>query len=216
MAKPCLNAESLSTSRSEFESTALPHMDALYNMALKMARNPSLAEDLVQEAFVRAYRFFSHYERGTNCKAWLFKILRNVFINHYRKGRGAPETIDFAAIEGHAESHVGREWPSGVSSPEAIVADLRMGENVAAALKSLTPEFRMVALLAFVEGHTYKEIASIMSCPIGTVMSRLSRARRILQEALLPHAQERGLADRIKSPAVGFAIPHNRPAYSSM
>ncbi len=216
MAKPCLNAESLSASRSEFERTALPHMDALYNMALKMTRNPPLAEDLVQEAFVRAYRFFSHYERGTNCKAWLFKILRNVFINQYRKGRAAPETIDFAAIEGHAEAHVGMEWQAGVTSPEEIVADLRMGEGVAAALRRLTPEFRMVALLAFVEGYTYKEIASIMSCPIGTVMSRLSRARRILQDALLPHARERGMIDRIKSSAAGFAIPHRSPAYSSL
>jgi RNA polymerase sigma-70 factor, ECF subfamily len=215
MAKPCLNAESPSASRLEFEETALPHLDALYNMALKMARNPSLAEDLVQEAFVRAYRFFSHYERGTNCKAWLFKILRNVFINHYRKVRGAPETVDFAAIEGYAESHLGSDGRPGVSSPEEIVADMRMGEGMTRALGSLTPEFRMVALLAFVEGYSYKEIASIMSCPIGTVMSRLSRARKVLQEALLPHAQERGLIERARTPAGVFPAPHASAAYSS-
>ncbi len=179
--------------RQEFEASALPHLDTLFSMALKLTRNRAEAEDLVQETMVRAYRFFSRYERGTNCKAWLFKILRNGFINRYRETRRQPEPVDFAAVEGHAEHRVTAEHEASVRSPEETVGDLRLGEEVRRALDRLPAEFRMVVVLSFVEGYTYREIAAIMSCPIGTVMSRLFRARRILQEVLEPQARERGL-----------------------
>jgi RNA polymerase sigma-70 factor, ECF subfamily len=177
--------------RREFEATALPHLDALYNMALRITREPSAAEDLVQETCIRAYRFFSRYQRGTNCKAWLFKILKNTSINRFRKTRSQPDAVDFAAIEEHSESCIRLETAD--RSPEAMVADARLGTDVRAALTQLPEEFRMVVVLSIVEGHTYKEVAEIMDCPIGTVMSRLFRARKILQEALQAHARERGL-----------------------
>ncbi len=182
--------------RQEFEETALPHIDALYNAAFKLVRDPAEAEDLVQDTFVRAYRFFSQYQRGSNCKAWLFTILRNAFINRYRRSRGRPDTVAFDAIEGHSEKEIATVRDPAPRTPEDIVADARLGESVRAALDSLPPEYRMVVLLSIVEGYTYKEIASIMSCPIGTVMSRLFRARQILQGALQGHAKERGLAGR--------------------
>ena len=202
MAKACANPEIADSRRSEFEETALPHLDALYGMALRMTREPSEAEDLVQDTCVRAYRFFSRYEPGTNCKAWLFKILRNAFINRYRQSRRQPEAIEFAAIEEHSETLVAIDRDPELMSPEAITGDLRMGEEVRAALDRLQPDFRMVVQLAFVEGCTYKEIAAIMSCPIGTVMSRLFRARRFLQRALRHHARERGLLGRGAAPSV--------------
>ncbi len=197
--------------RREFEETALPHLDALYNMALKLTRDRSGAEDLVQDTFVRAYRFFSRYERGTNCKAWLFKILRNAFINRYRKLRRTPEEIDFSSIEGHSEALVAGDRDPGAASPERTVGDLRMGEEVRSMLDRLPPDFRMVVVLAFVEGYTYKEISEIMSCPIGTVMSRLFRARKILQEGLERHARERGLVRRRASGRPGGRLQEAAP-----
>ncbi|MFQ5876270.1 MAG: sigma-70 family RNA polymerase sigma factor [Acidobacteriota bacterium] len=182
--------------RREFEETALPHLDALYNMALKMVREPADAEDLVQETFVRAYRFFSRYERGTNCKAWLFTILRNVFINRYRKVRSQPDEIDFGAIEEHSERIIADVTAAPARDPETAAANAILGERVQAALEALPADYRMVVVLSIVEGYTYKEIAAIMSCPIGTVMSRLFRARQILQSALEPQARERGLLPR--------------------
>ena len=182
--------------RREFEETALPHLDALYGIALKLCRDSSEAEDLVQETFVRAYRFFHRYERGTNCKAWLFKILRNAFINGYRSSRRRGEVVAFDLIEGRSETLLREDGLPAARNPEEIAANARLGEEVRAALNRLPPDFRMVVVLAFVEGYTYKEIATIMSCPIGTVMSRLFRARRSLREALGGQAREHGLGER--------------------
>jgi RNA polymerase sigma-70 factor (ECF subfamily) len=182
--------------RREFEETALPHLDSLFNAALKMARDPAEAEDLVQDTFVRAYRFFSRYERGSNCKAWLFTILKNTFINRYRKARSQPEAVAFETIEGHSEGAIDEAHEPPSRSPEEVVADTRLGEAVRGALDTLPADYRMVVLLSMVEGYTYKEIASIMSCPIGTVMSRLFRARQVLQASLASHARERGLIER--------------------
>ena len=187
--------------RREFEETALPHLDALYGMALKLIRDPTDAEDLVQDAFVRAYRFFGQYERGTNCRAWLFTILRNTFINRYRKTRSQPDEIDFGAIEERGEGSIAYAVAPPAQDPESAASDSRLGEDVRAALDSLPPEYRMVVTLSIVEGYTYREIASIMSCPIGTVMSRLFRARQILQTRLETQARERGLLPREDGPA---------------
>ncbi|HEU4401814.1 MAG TPA: sigma-70 family RNA polymerase sigma factor [Candidatus Polarisedimenticolia bacterium] len=179
--------------RAEFEAVALPHLDALYSVALKMTRDAFAAEDLVQDTFVRAYRFFSRFQRGTNCKAWLFKILKNTFINRFRQSRRQPEQVDFGAIEEHSEASLLDRSEPGSRNPEELVDDGSLDGEVQAALARLPPEFRMVVVLSIVEGYSYKEIAAIMSCPIGTVMSRLHRARRILQVDLVHHAAERGL-----------------------
>jgi RNA polymerase sigma-70 factor, ECF subfamily len=196
-------------SRREFEETALPHLDALYNIGLKLCRDASEAEDLVQETIVRAYRFFHQYERGTNCKAWLFKILRNAFINGYRTSRRRPEAVSFDVIEGRSEALLREDPLTAARNPEQVAANARLGQEVRAALNRLPPDFRMVVVLAFVEGYTYKEIATIMSCPIGTVMSRLFRARKCLQEALGRNARERGLGDR---PSGSPSTPGRLPA----
>lgn len=195
-------------SRGEFEATALPHLDALYNIALGLCRDASEAEDLVQETIVRAYRFFHRYERGTNCKAWLFKILRNAFINGYRSSRRRPEAISFDLIEGRSEALLREDALTATRNPEELAANARLGREVRDALNRLPPDFRMVVVLAFVEGYTYKEIATIMSCPIGTVMSRLFRARQTLREALGRDARERGLGDpRSGTPSTPGRLP---------
>jgi RNA polymerase sigma-70 factor (ECF subfamily) len=179
--------------RKDFEESALQHMDTLFNVALKMTRDRAAAEDLVQDTFLKAYRFFDRYRPGTNCKAWLFKILRNTFINRYRQERSQPMSVDFGVIEEHAESFIQDVRRPARRSPEESIDDGRLGEAVRRALDSLPPEFRMVAVLSMVEGYSYKEVADIMSCPIGTVMSRLYRARRALMAALGPQAREMGL-----------------------
>ncbi|MCZ6695055.1 MAG: sigma-70 family RNA polymerase sigma factor [Acidobacteria bacterium] len=193
--------------RREFEEMALPHLDSLYNAALKMARDPAAAEDLVQDTYVRAYRFFSRYERGSNCKAWLFTILKNTFINRYWKARSTPQSVSFDAIEGHVEGEIVEPYEQKARNPEEQVSDARLGDAVRSALETLPPDHRMVVILSLVEGYTYKEIASIMSCPIGTVMSRLFRARKVLQSALADHALERGMIERDDGRVVEMTDP---------
>ena len=193
--------------RREFEETALPHLDSLYNAALRMVHDPAAAEDLVQDTYVRAYRFFSRYERGSNCKAWLFTILKNTFINRYRKARSRPEVVSFDAIEGHVEGAIVDPSEQQARNPEELVSDARLGEAVRSALLTLPPDSRMVVILSLVEGYTYKEIASIMSCPIGTVMSRLFRARQVLQSALAGQALERGMIERDDGRVVAMTDP---------
>ncbi len=193
--------------RKKFEESALLHMAALYNVALKMTRDPAAAEDLVQDTILKAYRFFDRYRAGTNCKAWLFKILRNTFINRYRQERSQPASVDFGAIEEHSESFILDTRGPASRSPEESVDDGRLDEAVRAALGSLPAEFRMVAVLSMVEGYNYKEIAEIMSCPIGTVMSRLHRARRALQAALEPQARQMGLVSEGDAAGLSSGAP---------
>ena len=178
--------------RARFERDALPLMPGLYSAALRMTRNPSDAEDLVQEAYLRAYRGFAGFEEGTNLKAWMYRILTNTFINSYRKRQREPVTVQEEDIE---------DWflydrlgESGVeSSAEAAVLEKIPDEEVQAALEALPEGFRLAVLLADVEGFSYKEIAEILGIPIGTVMSRLHRGRRSLEKALWETVRERGL-----------------------
>ena len=173
----------------------MQHMPSLYSAALRMTRNPSDAEDLVQETYLKAYRAFDSFQEGTNLKAWLYKILTNTFINSYRARKRRPEQADVDDIEdlylfrrlgGPEASTVGR-------SAEDQVMDLFTDSEVKDALESLPESFRMAVLLADVEGFSYKEIAEIMEVPIGTVMSRLHRGRKALQRALVEFGRERGL-----------------------
>jgi RNA polymerase sigma-70 factor (ECF subfamily) len=194
MPEPC--KERPETRRQEFEATVLVHLDALYNLALRMTREPFAAEDLVQDTMVRAYRFFGRYERGTNCKAWLFAIMKNAWINRYRKTVRDAHTVSLDAVDERSEATLLEKLPADTRSPETATDDRRLAAALRKALDALPEEFRMAAVLAIVEGCSYKEIASIMSCPIGTVMSRVHRSRRMLQEALQGHAIERGFFDR--------------------
>jgi len=181
--------------KDEFEQVALPFIDSLYNLALNLTRNPRDAEDLVQETFLRAYRFFDSYRPGTHIKAWLFRILRNTFINRYRSSKIRPEEVDFGKVEESYERMVDDEFlrKHQPMSPEQAVMHGVLDEEVNLALEAIPEEYRIVVVMALVEEMSYKEIAGVLSIPLGTVMSRLHRGRRLLQTSLVDYARRRGI-----------------------
>jgi RNA polymerase sigma-70 factor, ECF subfamily len=193
--------------REEFERTALPHLGALYNLAVHLTRNPADAEDLVQESYLRAYRFFDTYEPGTNVKAWLFRIVRNTFINRYRAARVRPEEVDLEDVEAGYERMIDEAFLAQRSptSPERIVMDGILDQEIQEALDALPEEYRSTVLLGLAEDLSYKEIAAALSIPIGTVMSRLHRGRRLLQSRLVDLARRKGILKGI--PRSGQAFP---------
>lgn len=169
-----------------FHKEFLPQIDALYNFAFHLAYNEEDANDLVQETYLKAYRFIDSYDEGTNAKAWLFKILKNAFINEYRKKSKQPSKVDYEDFVGYHDS-------DDQSNVEYV--DLRheifqgmIGDEVTKALNSLPVDFRTVVLLCDVEGFSYEEIARITDIPIGTVRSRLHRARNMLKDKLKKYA----------------------------
>jgi len=172
--------------KSEFEALTMPHIDALYNTALRLTKNESDAEDLLQETYMKAFRFFHRFEPGTHIKAWLFKILSNTFINQYRKKQRDREVLEDWEWEQTAK-------PSGVTHDvEKQILDRFMCQHVLDAISQIPIEFRMVVIYADLEEFSYKEIAEIVDCPIGTVMSRLYRGRRLLRKMLHDYAVEQG------------------------
>jgi len=173
----------------EFERQAMPFLGSLYNTAYRLARNAEDAEDLVQETYLRAYRSFDQFRPGTNLKAWLFRILKNAFINEYRRRKTRPPQEDFAAIEDSFESRVDGQMAGSIKDPEQEALEVSLDENVQRAIDALPPDYRMAVLLADLEGFSYKEIAEILEVPIGTVMSRLYRGRKLLEEELLRYAR---------------------------
>ena len=180
--------------RDEFEALALRHLDALYAAALRLTRNERDAEDLVQDGLLRAYRFFDRFERGTNMKAWLFKILTNTFINTYRrstKERSIVEGPEQETVQHHAASQDAAEQ---AADPERWFLDRVVSDEVLAAVDALPIDFRMVVILADLQEFSYREIADILDVPVGTVMSRLYRGRRLLQKALARYAVDSGFA----------------------
>jgi RNA polymerase sigma-70 factor (ECF subfamily) len=176
--------------QSEFEALTLPHLDALYNVALRLSHNENEAEDLVQETYLKAYRFFHRFQQGTHIRAWLFKILTNTFINQYRKQQRDRELIE------------DWDWDHIISSDEDCydnenkLLDKFVSEQVISAIRNIPIEFQTVVLLSDLEDFTYKEIAEILGCPIGTVMSRLYRGRRILRHLLREYAEEQGYIEK--------------------
>jgi RNA polymerase sigma-70 factor (ECF subfamily) len=179
--------------RKEFEEEALVHLDLLYNSAVQMTRNPADAEDLVQETFVKAYRFFDRFKKGTNCRAWLFKIMKNNFINAFRKRSKEPVKVDFEQVEATLQAEPRPAFPPGQATSVEQLFDELVEDDVKEALDQLPFDFRMVTILSDVEGLSYQEIADIMECPVGTVRSRLSRARRFLRGKLYDFARKRGI-----------------------
>jgi RNA polymerase sigma-70 factor (ECF subfamily) len=181
--------------QAQFTDLAMEYMPSLYSAALRMTRNPSDAEDLVQETYLKAYRAFGSFEAGTNLKAWLYRILTNTFINSYRARKRRPEQTDLDDVE---ELFLyrrlgGLEAAAAGRSAEEEVLDRFTETDVKEAVESLPEQFRLAVLLADVEGFSYKEIAEILDIPIGTVMSRLHRGRRALQKALYEFGLSRGL-----------------------
>lgn len=181
--------------RQDFEKVALPQLDSLYGAALRLTRNPAEAEDLVQDTYVRAYRFWHTFKTGTSIKAWMFTILRNTFINRYHKTNRRRSTRSDLEAQLNAlgsEAAVGRSAPPPVGA-EALIGQQITRERIDAALESVPDDYRTAVVLADLEGLAYKEIAEIMDCPIGTVMSRIYRGRRLLAKLLRDHAVELGL-----------------------
>lgn len=175
------------------EAEALTHLDALYRTALRLSRSPQDAEDLVQETYLNAFRSLDRFEEGTNLRAWLFRILNNAFISQYRRRKRRPSSSIEDVTEYYLYDHLveGGAAPRA-ENPEQEVLDRIGDEAVLRALEDLPVEFRQVELLADVEGFSYREIADILNIPIGTVMSRLYRARRRLQKMLWQEAHELG------------------------
>ena len=172
--------------RKEFEDIALQYRSAIYSAALRMARDEADAEDLVQDTYLRAYRFFDKFERGTSMKAWLFKILKNTFINNFKKRAKTPEHVDFDQLKSSEDE------PASSNNPEEELLYRIFDDELMCAIDALPEGFRLVILLSDVKGFSYKEVAEIVERPIGTVMSRLHRGRRLLRNSLSEHAKELG------------------------
>jgi len=189
MAKSLSEKEKLHIFNTEF----MPHADAMYNFAYKLTFDEDDAKDLVQDAYMKAYRFVGSYEVDTNAKAWLFRILKNSFINNYRKKTKEPSKVDYQDVENYYNS-------ASVETAEmSHTVDLRtstmqnkIGDEVTGALNSLPVDFRTVIILCDLEGFTYEEMAVILDIPIGTVRSRLHRARGVLKEKLIEYAKQFG------------------------
>jgi len=184
--------------RKEFQEMAFSHMDSLYNTALRMTRNEVDAEDLMQDVYVRAYRFFDKFQRGTNFKAWIFKILTNTFINQYRKKINQPYLVEFEKVKySYNEDDKGDDLLNRVIEKfDSSNYDMLFDDEIKRALEQLSHDFRMVVILADLESFSYKEIAKIIGCPMGTVMSRLSRGRRQLQIYLREYAIRGGFISK--------------------
>jgi RNA polymerase sigma-70 factor, ECF subfamily len=196
--------------RSRFEDEALKHLDALYRTALRMTRNPSDAEDLVQDALVRAYRFYDRFEPGTNFRAWLFKILTNTYINSYRRKQGRPQESSLEDTEEFfLYNQLSDDSGERITDVEDTVIDRLGADAIQRAIDQLPPQFRTTVQLSDVEGLSYSEIAEATGVAKGTVMSRLFRGRRLLQRALWDQAKAAGFTAGSKvhadSPSNGVA-----------
>lgn len=180
-----------------FEQEFYPQADALFNFAYSLTYNEADANDLVQEAYLKAYRFIGSYEVGTNAKAWLFRILKNAFINNYRKKSKRPTQVDYEEIVSYHQESDNTSLTSYVDLRTELF-DQMLGDEVTHAINALNVDFRTVILLCDIEGFSYEEIAEIVDVPIGTVRSRLFRARNMLKKHLSDYAKGLGFEDKRK------------------
>jgi RNA polymerase sigma factor (sigma-70 family) len=175
----------------QFELDFFPHANALYNFAFHLTYNDADADDLVQETFLKAFKYIDHYQAGTNAKAWLFKILKNGFINQYRKKSKAPNIVDYEDIIAFQDFDDESDQKKD-NDLRVEIFDNLIGDEVSLALNTLPVDFKTVILLCDIEGFTYEEIAKIIDIPVGTVRSRLHRARNLLKEKLEKYALSMG------------------------
>ncbi|WP_420577336.1 sigma-70 family RNA polymerase sigma factor [Ekhidna sp.] len=173
-----------------FDGEFMPHIDSMYNFAYRLTFDEDDAKDLVQDTYMKAYRFINSFQEGTNAKAWLYRILKNSFINDYRKKSKQPAKVDYQEVE---------QFYNSEDTPSNATVDLRLettkdmiGDEISNALNSLAVDFRTVVILCDLEGFTYEEMAKILDIPIGTVRSRLHRARNLLREKLGSYALSMG------------------------
>ena len=196
--------------RAEFEREAMPHLDALYGTAIRLTRTPSDAEDLVQDTLLRAYRFWDKFEAGTNLKAWLLRIQTNTFINRYRRTVRERKVFDGPMAAPVGEGVMSRSAMRGLTQPIEDAQRRILAREIQRAIDELPEDHRMMILLADVEELSYKEIAEAVGCPVGTVMSRLHRARKGLQKKLVRQAVQMGIVDETSEVA---AEPVDLDAY---
>jgi RNA polymerase sigma factor (sigma-70 family) len=176
--------------QSIFNQEFMPHINSMYNFAYRLTLDPDDAKDLLQDTYLKAYRFIDSFQQGTNAKAWLFRILKNSFINDYRKKSKEPSKVDYQEVESYYNSEdVDRQI-----TPDLRVEALQdmIGDEISVALNSLDVDFRTVIILCDLEGFKYEEMAKILDIPIGTVRSRLHRARNLLKEKLSEYAKKMG------------------------
>ncbi len=185
-----ISEEELQKLKADFEVEAMPHMPLLKNYAMKMTGNELEADDLLQETYLRAFRFFNKFEKGTNCKAWLFRIMKNLFINNYRKNQKSPGKVDYDEIENFYEM-IKSDRIDSSDMQERIYSNL-LDDEVTHALNTLQDDFKTVIILCDIEGLSYEEIAEFVQCPVGTVRSRLHRGRKLLQQKLRKYASRKG------------------------
>lgn len=174
-----------------FDSEFMPHIDSMFNFAYRLTNDEDDANDLVQDTYMKAFRFVNSFQKGTNAKAWLFRILKNSFINDYRKKSKQPAKVDYQEVETVYNSENEPQYNGTVDLRTETVQDL-IGDEVASSLNGLPVDFRTVIILSDIEGFTYEEMAKILDIPIGTVRSRLHRARNLLKEKLRSYATNMG------------------------
>jgi RNA polymerase sigma-70 factor (ECF subfamily) len=193
--------QALKQKRTEFERQALVHMDSLFGAAYRLTRNPRDAEDLVQDSLLRAYRFWDSFQQDSNCKAWLLRIVTNTFINEYQRKKRSREVLDAASAEQDATDGVlVQAQASDKQSPEKAMLAQSVSDDVQRALEQLPEDFRTAVVLCDMQGLSYKEIAEIMECPVGTVMSRLFRGRKLLAAGLREFAVSEGYVKQTTNP----------------
>ncbi len=173
-----------------YQNEMIPHMSLLYNYALRLTNNEDDAKDLLQDTYLKAYRFIDKYQRDTNAKAWLFRILKNSFINNYRKSSRTPDQVEYNEVEEYVDLLKAESAPK--NDMRLDMYDNLLGDDVVRAMESLNEEFRTIIILSDLEEMTYEEIAEILEIPLGTVRSRLHRARKAMQEKLYSFAVKHG------------------------
>lgn len=187
-----MNNKLLNNKQEKFEREALEYLDSLYNTSFYLVRNSEDAKDLVQDTYYKAFKYYYQFKESTNLKAWLFKILKNNFINSYRKKAKEPQMLEYSNVEPFLNIVQDNDGHM-LNKEEESILNKFFSDDVTSSLEKLPYDFKTVIILSDIEGFSYREIAEIMDCPLGTVRSRLSRARKVLQKMLLFYAQNNGI-----------------------